>query len=147
MSTETTEVLFVDLHDAGRTRIARALMDRCSGGRVRARSAGIRPATAINPDVVAVLAEWQIQPEDDPPKLLTDDMGRSADIIVTMGCGDATPEFPGKRHLDWDLPDPEGEPFDTVRLVRNDLDGLVRHLADHLKPANPSVLGPPVSGD
>jgi protein-tyrosine-phosphatase len=147
MSTEITEVLFVDLHDAGRTQLARALMDHCSGGRARSRSAGITPAAGINPDVVRVLAEWGIQADGVEPTQYTDAMAQSADIIVTMGCGDRTPNVPGKRHLDWDLPDPDVEPFDTVRLVRDDLDGLVRHLADHLQPADPVIPVPPSVDD
>ena len=132
MSTEITEVLFVDLHDAGRTQLARALMDHCSGGRARSRSAGITPAAGINPDVVRVLAEWGIQADGVEPTQYTDAMAQSADIIVTMGCGDTCPVYPGKRYLDWEIADPAGLPVERVRPIVEEIDRRTQALVAEL---------------
>jgi protein-tyrosine-phosphatase len=122
------ELLFVCVHNAGRSQMAAALADAMSGGRVHVRTAGSKPAGEINPQVVAVLAERGIDLTEAYPKPLTDDVVRAAGVIVTMGCGDACPIYPGKRYEDWDVADPAGATLDEVRNIREDLQTRVSNL-------------------
>ena len=125
---ETPEVLFVCVHNAGRSQMAAALLDHHARGRVRVRSAGSDPADTVNPAVVEAMAEMDIDISKELPKLLTDKAVREADAVVTMGCGDACPFYPGKRYLDWDLPDPAGKFIEEVRPIRDEIDRRVRAL-------------------
>lgn len=129
------EVLFVCVHNAGRSQMAAALLDHHGRGRVRVRSAGSAPAAEVNPAVIAVMAEIGIDLSRELPKPLSDEAARAADVIVTMGCGDACPVYLGKRYLDWELTDPAGRSVDEVRRIRDDIDRLVRALLDELSPA------------
>ena len=129
------EVLFVCVHNAGRSQMAAALLDHHGRGRVRVRSAGSAPAAEVNPAVIAVMAEIGIDLSRELPKPLSDEAARAADVIVTMGCGDACPVYLGKRYLDWELTDPAGRSVDEVRGIRDDIDRLVRALLDELSPA------------
>jgi protein-tyrosine-phosphatase len=130
------EVLFVCVHNAGRSQMAAALLERRAGGRVRVRSAGSAPAEQINPAVVAAMAELDIDISSERPKRLTDDSVSRADVVVTMGCGDACPVFPGKRYLDWELDDPSGKSVDEVRPIRDEIDRRVRGLLSELAPSD-----------
>jgi arsenate reductase (thioredoxin) len=132
--TAVPEVLFVCVHNAGRSQMAAALLDRHAHGRVHVRSAGSEPTDQINPAVIAALAEWDIDVTQEFPKPLTDELARAADVIVTMGCGDACPVYPAKRYLDWQLEDPAGQSLDVVRTIRDDIDGRVRALLDEIAP-------------
>ena len=125
-------VLFVCLHNAGRSQMSRALFERAAGGRHEAASAGTTPADRVHPEVVTAMREVGIDLSEAKPRLLTDELAESADVIVTMGCGDACPVFPGKRYLDWDLPDPKGMPLEDVRRLRDEIDGRVAALAGEL---------------
>jgi len=129
------EVLFVCIHNAGRSQMAAALLDHYANGKVIVRSAGSEPAAALNPAVVKVMAEMSIDISKELPKPLTDESAREADVLVTMGCGDACPVFPGKRYLDWELPDPAGKPIEDVRAIRDEIDVRVRALLDELTTA------------
>ncbi len=129
------EVLFVCVHNAGRSQMAAALLDHRAGGRVRVRSAGTAPAAEINPSVVEAMAEVGIDVTKAIPKRLTDEMAREADVVVLMGCGDACPVYPGKRYLDWDLPDPAGKAVEEVRPIRDEIDRRVGQLLEELVPA------------
>lgn len=122
------EVLFVCVHNAGRSQMAAALLDHHAQGRVRVRSAGSAPADEVNPAVVTVMDELGLDLTKEFPKPLTDDAVSGADVVITMGCGDACPVYPGKRYLDWELEDPAGQPVDTVRRIRDDIDERVRTL-------------------
>ena len=130
MSTQT--VLFVCVHNAGRSQMAAALLARRAGGRVQVRSAGSEPADRLNPAVVQAMREVGIDLGTERPKLLTDGAVREADVVVTMGCGDACPFYPGKRYLDWELPDPAGRPVEEVRPIRDRIDELVGGLLGEL---------------
>jgi arsenate reductase (thioredoxin) len=130
--TQPPEVLFVCVHNAGRSQMAAAFLERYADGSVRVRSAGSTPANEVNPSVVAAMAEAGIDISSERPKALTDDSVREADVVITMGCGDACPVFPGKRYLDWDLPDPAGRSLDEVRPIRDEIDRRVRSLVDEL---------------
>jgi arsenate reductase len=125
---EVPEVLFVCIHNAGRSQMAAALLDHHAEGRVRVRSAGSEPADKVNPAVVEALAEVGLDIAKEFPKPLTDDAVRAADVVITMGCGDACPFYPGKRYLDWELADPAGKPIEEVRPVRDEIDRRVREL-------------------
>jgi arsenate reductase (thioredoxin) len=114
-------VLFVCLHNAGRSQMSQALFERAAGGRHEALSAGTTPAAHVHPEVVEVMQELGIDLSDRRPKLLTRELAEQADVVVTMGCGDACPYIPGKRYIDWNLPDPSGLPLDEVRAIRADL--------------------------
>jgi len=129
------EVLFVCVHNAGRSQMAAALLDHRAGGRVRVRSAGTAPAAEINPSVVAAMAEMGLDVTKAFPKRLTEEMARDADVVVLMGCGDACPVYPGTRYLDWDLPDPAGKTVEQVRPIRDEIDRRVRQLVEELVPA------------
>jgi arsenate reductase (thioredoxin) len=131
---EKPRVLFVCVHNAGRSQMAAALLDRYAAGRVDVRSAGSIPADELNPAVVEAMAEIGIDVSKERPKLLTDDAVRDADAVVTMGCGDACPIYPGKRYLDWDLTDPAGKSLAEVRPIRDEIDRRVRALTDELVP-------------
>jgi protein-tyrosine-phosphatase len=134
--TAVPEVLFVCVHNAGRSQMAAALLDHHAGGRVHVRSAGSAPADEINPAVVQAMHEVGLDLSKEFPKPLTDEVVRAADVVITMGCGDACPLYPGKRYLDWELEDPAGRTLDEVRPIRNDIDRRVRALLDELVPAN-----------
>jgi arsenate reductase len=132
----TPEVLFVCVHNAGRSQMAAALLHHHAAGRVIVRSAGSVPANEVNPAVVAVMAELGIDVSREFPKRLTTDAVEAADVVITMGCGDACPIFPGKRYLDWQLDDPAGLPVEQVRPVRDEIDRRVRALLTELIPAS-----------
>jgi protein-tyrosine-phosphatase len=126
------ELLFVCVHNAGRSQMAAALAEHLSGGRVHVRTAGSAPADRIHPVVVDVLAERGIELTEAYPKPLTDDVVRAADVIVTMGCGDACPVYPGKRYEDWPVADPADATLDQVRSIREDLQTRVSALLREL---------------
>lgn len=129
---ERPEVLFVCVHNAGRSQMAAGLVDLCSGGRIGVRSAGSAPADEINPAVVEAMAEIGIDLSREFPKPLTDDAVRASDVVITMGCGDACPIFPGKRYEDWTLDDPAGQDLETVRRIRDQIDARVQTLVSEL---------------
>jgi len=122
------EVLFVCVHNAGRSQMAAALLDQHAGGRVRVRSAGSTPAREINPAVIAAMKELGLDLSQEFPKPLTDDAVQAADVVITMGCGDACPVYIGKRYLDWELEDPAGKTLDQVRPIRDEIDRRVTEL-------------------
>jgi arsenate reductase len=128
------EVLFVCVRNAGRSQMAAALLDARAGGRVRVRSAGSDPGERINPTVVEALREVGIDVSREFPKPLSDDAVRAADAVVTMGCGDACPVYPGKRYEDWAIEDPEGRSLDDVRRIRDEIDSRVQSLLADLAP-------------
>ena len=128
------EVLFVCVHNAGRSQIAAALLDHYADGRVGVRSAGSAPADEISPAVIEVMSEVGLDVSKEFPKPITDDAVRAADVVITMGCGDACPLYPGKRYLDWPLDDPAGKSVDAVRPIRDEIDHRVRHLLEELVP-------------
>jgi arsenate reductase len=130
------QVLFVCVHNAGRSQMAAALLTRHANGAVDVRSAGSEPADAINPAVRQVMAEIGIDLSTEQPKKLTIDAVEASDVVITMGCGDACPTFPGKRYLDWELTDPAGKGVDEVRPIRDEIDGRVRGLLRELVPAS-----------
>ena len=134
---EIPEVLFVCVHNAGRSQMAAALLDHHARGRVHVRSAGSTPASEVNPLVVQAMAEIGIDISREFPKSLTDQVVRDADAVVTMGCGDACPIYRGKRYLDWDLPDPTGRSIEEIREIRAEIDRRVRALLEELVPASP----------
>ena len=125
-------VLFVCLHNAGRSQMSRALFERAAGGRHSADSAGTTPGDRVHPEVVEVMRELDIDLADRTPKLLTREQAERADVVVTMGCGDECPYIPGKRYVDWDLPDPKGRPVDEARAIREDIAARVEELAAEL---------------
>jgi len=129
---ERPEVLFVCVHNAGRSQMAAALVRLRSGGRVEVRSAGSAPADELNPAVVEAMAELGVDLGEERPKLLSDDAVRASDVVITMGCGDLCPVFPGKRYEDWKLDDPAGQGLATVRRIRDEIDGLVQRLVSTL---------------
>lgn len=122
-------VLFVCLQNAGRSQMSEALFERVADGRHQARSAGTLPAERVHPVVVEAMREVGIDVAGHRPQELTDDLAQWADVVVTMGCGDECPFIPGKRYLDWDLPDPAGQPMEQVRQVRDDIGVRVRELS------------------
>jgi protein-tyrosine-phosphatase len=130
------EVLFVCVHNAGRSQMAAALMRRAGGDRVHVRSAGSAPAGSIHRSVLDAMAEIGIDLAEEFPKPMTDEVVRAADVVITMGCGDACPVYPGKRYLDWDLPDPAGQPVEAVRSIRDEIDQRVSALLDQLVAAS-----------
>ena len=133
---EVPEVLFVCVHNAGRSQMAAGLLDHHAKGKVHVRSAGSDPTDQINPAVVAAMDEWGIDLSKEFPKPLTDEFVRAADVVITMGCGDACPIYPGKRYEDWELEDPAGKPVEQVRVIRDDLDARVQQLLAELVPAS-----------
>src|SRR3954470_9175500 len=124
--------LFVCLHNAGRSQMSAALFEQAAPGRHQALSAGTTPGDRVHPEVVEVMRELGIDLCDRKPRLLTRELAEQADVVVTMGCGDACPYIPGKRYLDWDLPDPSGRPVDEVRRIRDEIRERVRQLVREL---------------
>ncbi|HEY5475694.1 MAG TPA: arsenate reductase ArsC [Tepidiformaceae bacterium] len=133
MSKEQPEVLFVCVHNAGRSQMAAVLTAHLSEGKVHVRSAGSTPANEINPQVIGAMAELGLDLSQEFPKPLTDDVVQAADVVITMGCGDACPIFPGKRYLDWVVDDPAGQPIDVVRRIRDEIRGRVEGLLAELQ--------------
>jgi len=129
-------VLFLCTHNSGRSAAARVLLDHYAEGRVEVRSAGSEPGDQLNPAVVAILTERGLDATQEFPKPITDEIARAADVIVTMGCGDACPVYPGKRYLDWELTDPAGKSIDEVRPIVDEIDRRVQALLAEL-------VGPP----
>lgn len=126
--------LFVCLHNAGRSQMSAALFERAAGGRHHALSAGTTPGDRVHPEVVEVMREpgYELDLTDRTPQLLTRELAEQADVVVTMGCGDACPFIPGKRYIDWDLADPKGRPLEEVRATRDDIERRVRGLVAEL---------------
>ena len=124
--------LFVCLHNAGRSQMSQALFERAADGRHRALSAGTAPGERVHPEVVAVMRELDIDLADREPKLLTRELAEQADVVVTMGCGDECPYVPGKRYIDWDLPDPKGMALADVRRLRDEIEARTVELARQL---------------
>jgi arsenate reductase (thioredoxin) len=133
-------ILFVCLHNAGRSQMSQALFERAAGGRHTALSAGSTPAERVHPEVLEVMLELGIDLSDRRPQPLTRQLVEQADLIVTMGCGDACPYIPGKRYVDWELPDPKGRPLAEVRAAREEIARRTRILVDELD-ARPAGSG------
>jgi protein-tyrosine-phosphatase len=131
---EQPEVLFVCVHNAGRSQMAAGLLKLRSDGRVNVRSAGSLPADQINPAVTEAMKEVGVDMSEAFPKPLTDEVVRAADVVITMGCGDACPIYPGKTYEDWELDDPAGRDVDAVRRIRDEIDARVHHLIGELLP-------------
>ncbi|WP_416520909.1 arsenate reductase ArsC [Streptomyces achromogenes] len=127
-------VLFVCVHNAGRSQMAAAFLTHLAGDRVQVRSAGSAPAGTVNPAVVEALAEVGIDISAEVPKVLTVEAVQASDVVITMGCGDTCPVFPGKRYLDWRLPDPAGQGVDAVRPIRDEIERRVRALITEIAP-------------
>ena len=132
--TPKPSVLFVCVHNAGRSQMAAALLTHLSAGRIEVRSAGTAPADAINPVAVAAMAELGIDITAETPKVLTADTVQTSDVVITMGCGDTCPYFPGVSYRDWKLDDPAGQPLEAVRPIRDAIADRVRDLVDELLP-------------
>ena len=132
------EVLFVCVHNAGRSQMAAGLLKLRSNGRIHVRSAGSTPAEEINPNAVAALEELDVDMSEEFPKPLTDEVVRAADVVITMGCGDACAIYPGKRYEDWELDDPAGRGLETVRRIRDEIDARVQTLVAELLPSRRS---------
>jgi len=130
--------LFVCLHNAGRSQMSAALFERAAAGRHRAVSAGTTPAERVHPEVVEVMREVGVDLAERVPRRLTRELAEEADVVVTMGCGDACPYIPGRRYVDWDLEDPKGRPLDEVRATRDDIARRVAALVDELDAAAPA---------
>jgi arsenate reductase (thioredoxin) len=131
---QVPEVLFVCVQNAGRSQMAAGLLDKLAGGRVHVRSAGSEPADQIDPEVREAMAEFGVDLEREFPKPLTDAAVRAADVVITMGCGDACPVYPGKRYEDWELDDPADEDLDGVRRIRDEIQRRVHKLLAELLP-------------
>ncbi len=131
-------VLFLCIHNAGRSLAAKVLLEHHAAGRVEVRSAGSEPAAELNPSVVAVLRERGLDPSAESPKALTDAVAVTADVVVTMGCGDTCPYYPGRRYLDWELEDPAGKDVESVRPIVDEIDRRVRGLLFELLAAEPA---------
>jgi arsenate reductase len=132
---EKPTVLFVCVHNAGRSQMAAGYLRELSGGRVEVLSAGSEPKDAINPVAVAAMAEEGIDIAGNVPKILTVEAVKESDVVITMGCGDTCPIFPGKRYEDWELEDPAGKDLATVRRVRDDIRGRIEALLAEILPA------------
>jgi arsenate reductase len=132
---EQPEVLFVCVHNAGRSQMAAGLVRLRSEGHIHVRSAGSDPADKINPAVTEAMEEIGVDMDEEFPKPLTDEVVRAADVVITMGCGDACPIYPGKRYEDWVLEDPAGKDLDTVRRIRDELDARIQQLVAELVPS------------
>ena len=128
------QVLFVCVHNAGRSQMAAALLQRAAQGQLVVRSAGSTPADEIHANVHRAMAEIGIDLTQEYPKPLSSEAVRDADVVITMGCGDACPVYPGKRYLDWELPDPADKPLEEVRAIRDEIDRRVRGLVEDLLP-------------
>jgi arsenate reductase len=133
-----TSVLFVCRQNAGRSQMSQALFERAADGRHIAASAGTAPAEHVHPEVVEVMRELGIDLGGRRPKRLTPELAQRADVVVTMGCGDACPYIPGKRYIDWELPDPAGQAIDSVRAIRDEIARRVEHLLIELGTAKPT---------
>jgi arsenate reductase len=131
-STARPSVLFVCVHNAGRSQMAAGWLQHLAGDAVEVRSAGSLPGDRVNPAAVQAMAEVGIDISDQRPKLLTTDAVEASDVVITMGCGDACPVFPGKRYLDWDLEDPAGKGVESVRPIRDDIERRIRGLVAEL---------------
>ncbi|MFI9255337.1 arsenate reductase ArsC [Streptomyces sp. NPDC053069] len=129
---ERPSVLFVCVHNAGRSQMAAAFLTHLGGDRVQVRSAGSAPADTVNPAVVEAMAEAGIDISAEVPKVLTVEAVQASDVVITMGCGDTCPVFPGKRYLDWELPDPAGQGVDAVRPIRDEIEKRIRGLLDEI---------------
>ncbi|MFI7494029.1 arsenate reductase ArsC [Kocuria sp. M4R2S49] len=129
-------VLFVCVHNAGRSQMAAAYLTHLSGGRIEVRSAGSAPADSVNPAAVEAMAEEGIDMSAETPKFLTDEAVQDSDVVITMGCGDACPFYPGKRYEDWKLEDPAGKGVESVRPIRDDIKARVQRLVAELLPAD-----------
>jgi arsenate reductase (thioredoxin) len=129
---DVPSVLFLCTHNAGRSLAARVLLDHYAQGRIDVRSAGSEPAAELNPSVVTLLVERGLDPGKEFPKSLSDEVARQADMIVTMGCGDTCPVYPGKRYVDWELDDPAGQPVEVVRPIVEEIDRRTRGLMGEL---------------
>lgn len=127
-------VLFVCIHNAGRSQMAAAFLSHLSGGEVEVRSAGTQPADQVNPTVIAAMKEKGIDLFGQVPKVLTSEAVQDSDVVITMGCGDACPFFPGKRYLDWPLADPAGQGVEAIRPIRDEIESLVRNLIAEILP-------------
>jgi arsenate reductase (thioredoxin) len=125
-------VLFVCLHNAGRSQMSQVLFERAAGEAHQARSAGTTPGEQVHPEVLEVMAELGIDLSDRKPQLLTEELAEWADIVVTMGCGDECPFIPGKRYIEWELPDPKGQPVDEVRKIRDEIQHRVASLLEQI---------------
>jgi arsenate reductase (thioredoxin) len=134
-----SRVLFVCLHNAGRSQMSEALFTRAAQGRHEARSAGTQPAQRVHPQVVEAMRELDIDLSDRVPRRLEQEDAEWADVVVTMGCGDACPWIPGKRYLDWDLPDPSGRALEEVRAIRDEIIGRLERLVSELDRATERV--------
>jgi arsenate reductase (thioredoxin) len=132
VSKDVPEVLFVCVQNAGRSQMAAGLVKLRSRGRIHVRSAGSTPAEQVNPNAVTALEELGVDMSEEFPKPLTDEVVRAADVVITMGCGDACPIYPGKRYEDWELDDPAGQDLETVRRIRDELDQRVQRLIGEL---------------
>jgi arsenate reductase len=126
-------VLFVCLHNAGRSQMSQALFERAANGRHQAQSAGTTPADRVHPNVIAVMKEEGVELSDRVPRKLNDDLARWADVVVTMGCGDECPFIPGRRYIDWELTDPKDLPMADVRRIKNDIKIRVASLVEELE--------------
>ncbi len=125
-------VLFVCLHNAGRSQMSRALFEAAADGRHMAQSAGTTPADRVHPEVAEAMRELGIELSGRRPQRLTEELAAQADVVVTMGCGDSCPYIPGKRYVDWELPDPKGRPLPEVRAIRDEIAVRVRALVEEL---------------
>ncbi|MEU9502053.1 arsenate reductase ArsC [Streptomyces sp. NPDC048196] len=134
--TAVPSVLFVCIHNAGRSQMAAAFVTHLAGDRVQVRSAGSAPADKVNPAVVAAMAEVGIDVSAEIPKVLTVEAVQASDVVITMGCGDSCPVFPGKRYLDWQLADPAGQGIEAVRPIRNEIEERVRGLINEIASAD-----------
>lgn len=132
--TDTPSVLFVCVHNAGRSQMAAGFLREIAGGRIEVRSAGSMPADQLNPTAVDAMREVGIDITAEQPTVLTVDAVQASDVVITMGCGDACPIFPGKRYEDWQLDDPAGQGLDAVRLIRDDIRSRIQTLVDELLP-------------
>ena len=135
MNKKKPSVLFVCVHNAGRSQMAAAFLSRLSKGAIEVRSAGTQPANEVNPVVVEAMKEKGIDLFGQTPKVLTTEAVQDSDVVITMGCGDACPYFPGKRYLDWKLVDPAGGDLEAIRPIRDEIEGLVRALIEEIAPA------------
>ncbi|MFI9598342.1 arsenate reductase ArsC [Streptomyces sp. NPDC052043] len=135
-SAERPSVLFVCVHNAGRSQMAAAFLTHLAGDRVQVRSAGSAPTGTVNPAVVEAMSEAGIDISAEVPKVLTVEAVQASDVVITMGCGDTCPVFPGKRYLDWALPDPAGQGVDAVRPIRDKIEKRIRGLLDEIAPTS-----------
>ncbi len=133
--TDKPSVLFVCIHNAGRSQMASAFLTHLAGDRVEVRSAGSAPAEAVNPAAVAAMLEEGIDMSAETPKILTDEAVRASDVVITMGCGDTCPVYPGKRYEDWVLADPAGQGVESVRPIRDEIRRRIEELISEIAPA------------